>query len=183
MDTLAKATPTFHFNVWFWHIKEQVRELAYKYRVLKRPKCALILHAEREFRALSYVPPELSQEDGPDEWMQKNVVELLTVFSRQGHSGSSAACAAALFDKLVRYAPLLPLLGGDDEWMEVGPEVWQNIRCSHVFKEATRFNGQAYDIQGKVFIDADGVCYTSRDSFVLITFPYTPITEYVHVTE
>lgn len=54
----------------------------------------------------------------------------------------------------------------------------QNKRCSHVFKDK---DGNAYDIDGKVFREPDGCCFTSKDSFVPVTFPYTPKTEYVDV--
>jgi hypothetical protein len=68
------------------------------------------------------------------------------------------------------FEPLTPLTGGDEEWVEVTPGCLQNKRCSHVFKE----NGQAYDIQGKVFREASGSTYTSGDSRVPVTFPYMP---------
>ena len=55
---------------------------------------------------------------------------------------------------------------------------WQNNRASHVFKCS---DGQAYDIEGKIFRDKAGHCYTNRDSRVDVTFPYTPKREYVDV--
>jgi hypothetical protein len=56
--------------------------------------------------------------------------------------------------------------------------MWQNNRCCHVFKDNA---GNAYDIDGKIFREPDGACYTSRDSRVPVTFPYTPVREYVDV--
>ena len=58
-------------------------------------------------------------------------------------------------------------------------ETYQNKRFSRVFKEGK--DGQAYDMQGKVFVEPDGCSYTSRDSRVYIEFPYVPHTEYVKV--
>ena len=55
---------------------------------------------------------------------------------------------------------------------------WQNIRCSHVFKDG---DGRAYDSTGRIFREPNGCCYTSRDSRVYIEFPYTPKREYVEV--
>jgi len=49
-----------------------------------------------------------------------------------------------------------------------------------VFKDET---GEAYDINGKVFREPSGSCYTSFESRVPVTFPYTPTTEYVDVVE
>lgn len=64
--------------------------------------------------------------------------------------------------------------------------VFQNRRCSHVFKQADRFNGQPYDIDAKVFwewMEFEGEMsksyFTSGDSFVPIEFPYVPKREYV----
>lgn len=116
---------------------------------------------------------------GMNEAMANDVIELIDVFSKQGHSGFSANFAIGMFEKLAKFEPWGPLTGEDDEWTEVSEGVFQNKRCSHVFKE----NGKAYDIDGKVFREPNGSCYTSRDSRVPVTFPYTPKREYVDVTE
>jgi hypothetical protein len=104
---------------------------------------------------------------------------LLKVFSAQGHSGFSAPHCIKLFEKLAMFEPLAPLSGSDNEWVEVSDGMFQNVRCSHVFKGGYRFDGQAYDIQGKVFEDENGSHYTSYESAVSVVFPYTPHTEYV----
>jgi len=141
----------------------------------------LVEHAKRELTALGYDLND--KEDGPNKWIVENLFELLEVFSRQGHSGSSAPYCAKMFEKLALFEPLSPLTGDDDEWndisdMQGGEPGWQNNRCSHVFKGA---DGRAYDIDGRVFREPDGCCYTSRDSRVYVTFPYTPKTEYIDV--
>lgn len=138
-----------------------------------------VKHAKREFQALGYDLDD--KEEGPNKWIMENVFELLRVFSKQGHSGSSAPYCIEMFKKAASFEPFGPLNGTDDEWTEVGEGVFQNNRCSHVFKQADRFNGQAYDIEGKIFREPDGCCFTSFDSFVLVTFPYTPTREYVDV--
>lgn len=135
----------------------------------------LIEHAKEEFRAIGYKPLDQEQEDGPNKWMQENVLELLEVFSKQGHSGHSAPFCVEMFNKLARYEPLGPITGEDWEWVEVSSGTFQNKRCSHVFKE----NGQAYDIEGRIFKDKDGSCWTNRESRVNVVFPYTPKREYV----
>lgn len=61
--------------------------------------------------------------------------------------------------------------------MNDGP-MWQNNRCSHLFKGA---DGRAYDLDGRVFIDPDGMSFTGTGSRVFVTFPYTPTREYVKV--
>ncbi len=131
-------------------------------RVLTRSTGGLMLHAENEL--------------GPD--MDIEVRELLHVFASQGHSGFSAAITAQLVGKLLRYEPIGPLTGEPDEWMEVGPGVFQNKRCGRVFKQADRFNGQAYDLDGIVWEEPDGGRFTNAESMVPVVFPYTPHTEY-----
>lgn len=120
-------------------------------------------------------------EDGPNKWMAEHVIDLLKLFASQGHSGSSAPDAVALFEKLALYKPLSPLTGEDDEWMEVGSGVWQNRRDPEVFKEHDK---NAYWMSGKVFWEwvsyndmYEGKpfksYFTCVDSKVDITFPWS----------
>jgi len=122
-------------------------------------------------------------EDGPNRRLAEGTLELLKVFSEQGYSGMSAPYAVALFEKLAMWKQLTPLTGESDEWMEVGPDVWQNKRASNVFKGE---DGRAYWNDGIVFWeiikdnpeDINGEPYksyfTSRDSRVFIdSFPWT----------
>jgi hypothetical protein len=145
--------------------------------------------AEQELKLAGYDIND--PEDGPNRWLAEGTLELLKVFSEQGHSGMSAPYAVALFEKLALWKPIAPLTGEDDEWNDVGESTWQNRRNSVVFKGE---DGQAYWIEGRVFwewathpeID-DGKpfksYYTSRESRVNITFPWTQPdqSEYVFV--
>lgn len=136
----------------------------------------LIKHAKRELVAIGY---DLNDtEEGPNKWMIESVLELIDVFSKQGHSGFSAPECIHLFTKLASYKPLSPLKGTVDEWVEVSKNVWQNNRYSSVFKNE---KNEAWNINGKVFVEPNGSAYTGKDSFVSITFPYTPVTEYIKV--
>jgi hypothetical protein len=150
---------------------------------------AMMEWAEQELKLVGYDIND--PEDGPDRWLAEGTLELLKVFSEQGHSGMSAPYAVALFEKLALWKPIAPLTGEDDEWNHVGESTWQNRRNSVVFKGE---DGQAYCIEGRVFwewathpeID-DGKpfksYYTSRESRVNITFPWTQPdqSEYVFV--
>lgn len=105
-------------------------------------------------------------------------LDMVRLFSVQGHSGMSAGIVSSLLRKLLAQEPLTPLTGADDEWNDVG-EIsgrpwWQNKRCSRVFKEA---DGIAYDVQGIVWRDKSGFTYTNGKSRVNVVFPYTPQTE------
>jgi len=103
------------------------------------------------------------------------VMRMMREFSDEGHSGTSAHISSALFKSLSRFRPLTPLTGADDEWIEVSSGLWQNNRCSTVFKDA---DGSAYDIDGIVWEDEQGIRFTNKDSRVEVTFPYEPDTEY-----
>lgn len=131
-------------------------------RVLRACPSGVIAHAEREL--------------GPN--MDIEVRELLHVFASQGHSGASASIVTDWLGKLLRFEPIGPLTGEPDEWCEVGPGVFQNKRCGRVFKQADRFNGQAYDLDGIVWEEPAGGCFTNAESMVPVVFPYTPKTEY-----
>ena len=154
---------------------------------------ALMEHAKNELRAAGYNIPENNEEEfikvlSDDESDELNnmavdsVLELLDVFSKQGHSGFSASYVREVFNKLAQYEPLSPLTGEDWEWVDRSDmsqePTWQNKRCSRVFK---REDGTAYDIYGKVFVDPNGSSYSSSDSLVDVEFPYTPETIVVHV--
>ena len=138
-------------------------------------------HALAEFRAAGWTDDEGKFKEEMQEAICKHVLELLKVFADEGHSGTTAPYTVNMFKKLAMFEPLVPLTGEDWEWTEVSAGVFQNKRCSHVFKQADRFNGQAYDIEGRVFREPSGACYTGAESRVPVTFPYTPKTEYVDV--
>lgn len=118
--------------------------------------------------------------------VKRDVLQLIEVFTEQGHSFSSASYVAKLFYDLAVWKTIKPLTGEDDEWVKVGSDtepLWQNKRCFSVFKRA---DGRAFDIMDAIFKDPDGNCVSSQErldeveeSFVEVTFPYTPHTEYV----
>ena len=125
--------------------------------------------------------------------MRKHILHMIQEFADEGHSGFSANYAIGCLTKLLKFEPLSPLTGEDDEWTEIaedqaiGGKLWQNKRCGRVFKDSEK----AYDVDGKVFWEwhtrEDGVkvknYFTSGDSRVNITFPYVPVTEYVEATK
>lgn len=136
---------------------------------------AMINWAKRELDLAGY--PETAN-DNVNDWMRKSVLDLMEVFCDEGHSGSSAPFAISLFTRLASWKPLTPLTGEPDEWMEVGPEVFQNKRSSSVFKD----EAGPYWLDGIVFwewfTDPDTgerhkLYFTNRDSRVPITFPFT----------
>ena len=133
---------------------------------------SLIEHAKRELLALGYDPNDA--EDGPNKWIQENILELINTFAEQGHSGGSAPYCLQLFTKLASWEPAKPLTGEDSEWDEVENSrdglLFQNNHCSRVFKQ----DGTVYDVDGRVFRDSDGSRWNSAGSAKRIKFPYTP---------
>jgi hypothetical protein len=151
-------------------------------------KDGFIRYALSEFRHAGWMDENgkfLSDNSGHNiqELICLDMLEILEVFSRQGHLNSSASYLIPRVSKLMRFEPIAPLTGSDDEWIALRDGVFQNKRCSHVFKQADCFNGQAYNSEGRVFRSKDSVSYTNSNSFVPITFPYVPEVEYVDVED
>lgn len=128
---------------------------------------------------IDYAKKELSLISNSDDPMQslmnQNILDLITEFSKQGHSGFSASYLTNTLNRLMQFKPLTPLTGEDDEWNEVTDGVWQNNRYSSVFKVT---NGTAYDNGAFIKTDDDGNTYwSSGGRREYITFPYTPPNE------
>lgn len=154
-----------------------------------------ISHALREFEALGWIK-DGEWCDEQQESVCNDVLRLLDTLGEQGHSGTTITYTLDMFMELATFKPLSPLTGEDWEWIEIcdertnGVSVFQNKRCSHVFKQSDRFDGRPYDIDAVIFwewyTDPDTgekhKCYfnTPPDSFRPIEFPYTPKTEYVY---
>lgn len=139
---------------------------------------SLLAHAETELKAIGM----LGSGDEMNEAMSRNVLDLLKMFSEQGHSGFSASYAAGLFEKLAAFQPLAPLTGADDEWGCVseasGEPMWQNKRAFHVFKAG---DGRAYDIEAVIYREPSGAQFTRGGARHYIAFPYTPSRKVIKV--
>lgn len=139
--------------------------------------------AREEFRAAGWTDETGDIKDEMQSMICAGVLDLLNVFEKQGHSGSSAPYMISLFTKLANFKPIAPITGEDWEWNDVsgygdGPR-YQNKRCGSVFKD----KDGAYDIDGKVFWEwnisqYDGKpyksYYTNGGCHTPITFPYIP---------
>ena len=147
-------------------------------------------HAWREFRAAGWVDENNKFNDEMQEAICMNVLKMIEIFADEGHSGSTAPYAINLFEKIASFKPLSALTGEEWEWHVVSEyggrdngTLFQNKRCGHVFKDSSG----AYDSKGIVFYDwytdkETGEKYksyfTSTESRVPVTFPYTPKREY-----
>lgn len=129
----------------------------------------LLSHAKHELSLLA--------SDEMQDAMNTHLLKMVEAFADEGHSGFSASYAISVLERLLRYEPLTPLTGADDEWSEYSPGRFQNKRCGHVFKD----QDGPYDSEGRIFREPSGSCYQNRESRVAVTFPYTPVREYVDV--
>lgn len=114
--------------------------------------------------------------------INNNILDIVEMFAKQGHSGFTAEYCIPIIEKLLKQSFITPLTGSDDEWSEVSPGLFQNTRESSIFKDAENFDGRPYYINGKAFSNDNGKTYfTNGDSAVVIEFPLNelPKTEYI----
>lgn len=111
----------------------------------------LVNHAEYELKQAGLYEPDSDYEGA----LAEGVVELVEVFSKQGHSGASAALSIDLLTRLLRFEPLTPLSNNPLEWIEVGYGLWQNSRDGKAFSND---GGKTYTRN-----DEDGKVHTSVD--------------------
>lgn len=136
----------------------------------------LVQYAESE---LARIPKD---EDGMQDLVNRNILEIVKVFSEQGHSGFSAGYVLSMLERLLRFKPISPLTGADDEWDEDvctrdGIRMYQNKRCSSVFKSVDAQGNviSCEDIDGIVVSDNGGITWFTSGSFRKnVTFPYLP---------
>lgn len=129
----------------------------------------------------------------------KAVLELIEVFAKQGHSGSSASIVISLFKKLASFEPLMEITGEDEEWGYLGYDdemMYQNKRCSGMFKYK---DGTVTYSSGIVKVCPDGSKWTGplflsredaingvnriRSCQIVKEFPFSPKTFYIDVIE
>jgi len=151
----------------------------------KEEKSNFIMHAEREFKRAGYEPLDSEQENGPNKWIQENVMELLQVFASQGHSGSSAPFCVNMFQKLASYKLLGPVNSAEEfDFRDEEGRSRQSKTISAVFQ----------DERGEYYIDAvvlntkTGGWHGNAEHLgiprhIYIKYPFTPKTFYIDVVE
>src|SRR3990167_8039882 len=112
-------------------------------------KMSLVEHAKKELRLVGLFDPDSDYAGA----LGKDVLALVKVFAKQGHSGFSAHMAIDLFSRVARYECLLPLTGEDDEWNDVDNAIYQNDRVPSVFKN--KETNRAYYLSDIVWCDND----------------------------
>lgn len=96
----------------------------------------VIKHARRELDAVGLLDPD-SDYDG---MLGQAVMDLIRVFSEQGHSGYSASATIELFHELAQFKNISPLTDRPEEWEEIHDGIasepdplWQSRRRSEAF--------------------------------------------------
>lgn len=149
--------------------------------------CNYKKHAQREFDILGW--------PGDDEmqgWVCENIIDLLSVFSSQGHSGSSAPYVLNIFEKVSSFKPITPIECTDLEWGESfsNDDSYQNKRLSSVFKKGK--DGKPYYLDAITWRTQTGSTWHGSalktngekvTSSQLIKLPFTPKTFYIDVIE
>ena len=137
------------------------------------PDCNLVKYAESELG-------DRSDKEGMDAWMHDHLLDMIRLFSLEGHSGFSAQFALGNLKQLLDFKPLSYLTGDDNEWRPCygDNQGFQNKRMSSVFKDE---NGVAYWMYGYIFEDENGARFSSKYSSRIISFPFDPTTESIIV--
>lgn len=95
----------------------------------KRPKSNLVIHAETELKLAGLYDKDSHYEG----MLAEAVIELIKVFSKQGHSGYSAQITRWLFNKLANFENLMPVKLEDFVQCDLDNKVWQCKRNSDLF--------------------------------------------------
>ena len=144
-------------------IKEVLLNLAKKYIVWYSRKSEYIAHAKREFKIAW---PKIN-DDGMQELMCEQLIELLSVLATQGDSGSSIGYKLRHFKNAANFRIIAPLTFKDDEFNLVDEKegIWQNKRLSSVFKYSDGTYSYIYGIVSREinYVGDDNVV-TERDS-------------------
>ncbi len=152
-------------------------------------------HAERELNIL-----ETSTPDNLLTEFREELLALTEKFGNSGQSGGSAPYTAQALSqaikKLCLQEPICPIMGTEDEWMDVShmggdnrEVVYQNNRCSAIFKEK---DGAPYYLDAIIWKNEKGMSY-GGGAFLgeeklgsrqyIKSFPFTPKTFYIDVIE
>lgn len=180
---MLTAQPIAYRYSWHRKLQDRLSRAMRDWRLRRLDRLLLVMEPDSNY--VKHCRRELAKwfaegSDSPNRWMADHMVRMLRLFAVEGHSGSSAPFAVAVFKELAMFKPWGPLTGAEDEWAEPHDHdgTQQNKRCGRVFRDR---DGKAYDIDGRVFREPNGCCYTNRESRVYVEFPYTPTTEYVDV--
>ena len=155
-------------------------------------------HAEKELDILFNLKPDHLLIEFKEE-----ILNLCEKFGNSGQSGGSAHYTASslsnMIKKLCLFETVTPILDSDDEWVNIYDNIYQNKRCSGLFKDGK--DGSPHYIDAIIKKDQNGNCwngmawlseedYKSGDRKKMIgksgyvkSFPFEPKTFYIDVID
>ena len=102
-----------------------------------------------------------------------DILDIIKLFSSQGHSGFSAGYSLNILKRLLDYKPLSAITGDEDEWEQLNysPDLaYQNKRCPSLFRDA---DGKVYNVEARIFSDDNGhTWYNCKESREYVELPY-----------
>ena len=105
--------------------------------------------------------------------INRDILDIIKLFSEQGHSGFSAQYSMTMLKRLMDYKPLTPIEDNEEDWTKLDYDddlAYQCSRCPSLFKDK---QGRVYNVEGKVFSDDNGhTWYTCGDSRIYVELPY-----------
>jgi len=132
-DLEPVATPKL-----FWYISWWTRIVNFFNFKERFRKSNLVSHAEKELRRAGMFDKG-SDYNGA---LGKSILDMVKVFSTQGHSGFSASLTIDILNKLLKYKTLTPISSNPDEWMDItdmcgknAKTLWQNKRDPSFFSK------------------------------------------------
>lgn len=125
-----KKDSLFIYSINGCRFKESVKE-SIKYIFEK----SMLQHAQDELKT-----SKMLDDDEYNNNISKCVIDLISLFSSQGHSGFSASFTKEIFDLLTSFKTLSPITSDPNEWQndkELGGDgdLWQNLRDPSVFSK------------------------------------------------
>lgn len=122
------------------------------------------------------------------------ILALVDKFGKSGQSGGSAPYTAGALSEAVKklclQKPICEITGMEDEWGECAENVFQNSRCSALFKDGK--DAQAHYLDAIIWKTENGTTWGGvaylNDKKVLSrqyvkSFPFTPKTFFIDVIE
>ena len=156
--------------------------------------------AQRELEILSASSPDKNNRPIIEPFKDE-ILALCEKFGKSGPSGGSAPYTATAISqavkKLLLQEPICPITGIDEEWVDVtemndGETLFQNKRCSTLFKlgngkvyylDAIAWKGENGCWSGSAKLSNKGEFITYYARQYVKSFPFTPKTFYIDVTE
>src|SRR5690606_2483646 len=92
---------------------------------------------------------------------KEEILNLCEKFGNSGQSGGSAPYTASslsnMIKKLCLFETVTPILDSDDEWVNIYDNIYQNKRCSGLFKDGK--DGSPHYIDAIIKKDQNGNCW------------------------